>query len=203
LLNLKLIIMGVIDRGYLNILEGLKIKIRSARQKASIAVNTKLLELYWEIGNAISQQQKQEGWGTKVIEKLALDLKLEFPDFKGLSARNLRYMRDFAEAWPREPIWQPLVAKLQPDNNQSFIFLQPLVAKITWAHHIVLLNKTKPGDERLFYLKKSVENGWSKSVLAIQIETQLHLRQGNAITNFEFTLPKPYSDLAQETLKNP
>jgi predicted nuclease of restriction endonuclease-like (RecB) superfamily len=195
--------MGTIGKGYVSVLKNLKSKIRKARIKAAIAVNTELLVLYWEIGNAISQQQQQEGWGTKVIEKLARDLKLEFPDFKGLSLRNLRYMRDFAEAWPCEPIWQPLVAKLQKPDNQDVEFVQPLVAKIPWAHHIVLLNKTKAGDERLFYLKKSIENGWSKSVLVMQIESQLHLRQGNAITNFEFTLPKPYSDQAQETLKNP
>jgi predicted nuclease of restriction endonuclease-like (RecB) superfamily len=195
--------MGVVDKAYLGVLESLKIKIRSARQKTAIAVNAQLLELYWEIGNAISLQQKMEGWGTKVVEKLAKDLKMEFPDFKGLSLRNLRNMKSFAEAWPRNPILQPVVAKLQSFENHYSIFMQPLVAQIPWAHHIVLLNKTKSGEERLFYLKKTVEHGWSKSVLAMQIESQLHLRQGKAINNFESTLPNPYSDLARETLKNP
>jgi predicted nuclease of restriction endonuclease-like (RecB) superfamily len=92
--------MGVKDKGYFNILESLKVKIRSARQKSAIAVNTQLLELYWEIGNTISKQQQLEGWGTQVVEKLAQDLKMEFPDFKGLSVRNLWYMKSFAEAWP-------------------------------------------------------------------------------------------------------
>lgn len=195
--------MGAIDKGYLSILKSLKTRIRLANLKVAIAVNAELLELYWEIGYAISQQQQQEGWGTKVIEKLARDLKMEFPDFKGLSIRNLWYMKKFAEEWPREPILQPVVAELQSADKQLFKFMQPLVAQIPWAHHIVLLNKTKAGDERLFYLKKSIENGWSKSVLSMQIDSQLHLRQGNAITNFEYTLPKPYSDMAQETLKNP
>jgi len=149
--------MGTIDKGYLSVLKSLKTKIRNARLKAAITVNRELLELYWEIGNAISQQQQQEGWGTKVIEKLAVDLKLAFPDFTGLSARNLRYMRDFAEAWQRKPIWQPLVAKLQMHDNQVFEFLQPLVAKIPWAHHIVLLNKTKAGDEGSFILKNQLK----------------------------------------------
>lgn len=195
--------MGAIDKGYLSVLKNLKLKIRHARIKAAVTVNTELLELYWEIGNAISKQLQLEGWGTKVIEKLAKDLKMEFPDFKGLSARNLQYMKSFSEAWPVKPILQPLVAKLQTIDNHYFEFLQPLVAKIPWAHHIVLLNKTKAGEERLFYLKKTIENGWSKSVLIIQIESQLHLRQGKAITNFELTLPKPHSDLARESLKNP
>jgi predicted nuclease of restriction endonuclease-like (RecB) superfamily len=104
--------MGAIDKRYLSVLKNLKTKIRKARLKAAITVNTQLLELYWEIGNAISQQQQQEGWGTKVIEKLARDLKLAFPDFKGLSVRNLWYMKSFAEEWPREPIVQPLVAQI-------------------------------------------------------------------------------------------
>jgi len=195
--------MATIKEGYFSILKSLKIKIRNARIQTVIAVNTALLDLYWEIGNTILQQQKLEGWGTKVVEKLAKDLKIEFPDFKGLSVRNLHNMKSFAEAWPKNPILQPVVAKLQGNDNHSFKFVQPLVAKIPWAHHIVLLNKTKAGEERLFYLKKTVENGWSKSVLAMQIESQLHLRQGNAITNFESTLPNPYSDLAKETFKNP
>ncbi len=195
--------MGVKNKGYFSILENLKIKIKSARQKAAITLNTQLLELYWEIGNAISQQQQQEGWGTKVVERLAKDLKMEFPDFKGLSVRNLHNMKSFSEAWSRSPILQPPVAKLQSNDNHMFNFLEPLVTQIPWAHHIVLLNKTKAGEERLFYLKKSVENGWSRSVLTLQIESQLHLRQGKAITNFELTLPKPHSDQARETLKNP
>jgi predicted nuclease of restriction endonuclease-like (RecB) superfamily len=195
--------MGVIDKGYLSVLDSLKVKIRNARQKVAVTVNARLLELYWDIGNAISQQQKLEGWGTQVIEKLAKDLKIEFPDFKGLSARNLWYMKSFAEAWPANPILQQLVAELQDDDNHRFKFLQPLVAQIPWGHHIVLLNKTKAGEERVFYLKKSVENGWSRSVLIAQIESRLYLRQGKTINNFESTLPNPYSDLARETFKNP
>jgi predicted nuclease of restriction endonuclease-like (RecB) superfamily len=147
--------MGVKDNGYFSILESLKVKIKSARQKAALTLNTQLLELYWEIGNAISQQQQQEGWGTKVVERLASDLKIEFPDFKGLSVRNLHNMKSFAEAWSRSPILQPPVAKLQSNDNHMFNFLEPLVTQIPWAHHIVLLNKTKAGKERLFYLKKS------------------------------------------------
>lgn len=195
--------MGAIDKNYLTVLENLKSKIRNARQQVAVTVNTELLGLYWEIGNVILHQQKQAGWGAKVIEKLAIDLKLEFPDFKGLSARNLWYMRSFAEAWPKTPILQPLVAELQVSDKHAVTFMQPLVAQIPWAHHIVLLNKTKAGEERLFYLQKIIENGWSKSVLYMQIDSQLYLRQGKAINNFKSTIPKPFSDHAREVLKNP
>lgn len=195
--------MDGVGKSYIAILEVLKQKIRYARQKAAVTINTELLALYWEIGNTISQQQKQEGWGTKVVETLAADLKVEFPDFKGLSARNLWYMKNFAETWPGFSILQPLVAELQSAENQNIKFMQPLVAQIPWAHHIILLNQTKTKEERLFYMQKTVENGWSKSVLSLQIKSHLYYRQGNAITNFELTLPKPYSDHAKETLKNP
>jgi predicted nuclease of restriction endonuclease-like (RecB) superfamily len=195
--------MAGVEKNYYSILDSLKEKIRLARQKATIAVNSQLLSIYWEIGNTITQHQKLEGWGAKVIDRLAADLKTEFPDFKGLSPRNLRYMKSFAEAWPGFSILQPPVAKLQGTEKHTDTIVQPLVAQIPWAHHIVILNKIKLQKDRLFYIEKTLENGWSKSVLALQIESQLHLRQGKAITNFETTLPKAQSDLARETLKNP
>jgi predicted nuclease of restriction endonuclease-like (RecB) superfamily len=195
--------MNGVDKSYISILESLKEKIRHARLKTAITVNTELLALYWEIGRTISQQQKQEGWGAKVIEKLAQDLKKEFPDFKGLSLRNLWYMKSFAETWAGMLIVQPPVAQLQNNENHNFKFVQPLVAQIPWAHHIVLLNKTNTEEERLFYLQKTVENGWSKTMLAQQIDNQLYIRQGNAITNFELTLPKNWNrNWKRKNLKN-
>jgi len=193
--------MGSIDKNYYSILEALKEKIRRARQKAAIAVNNELLSVYWEIGNAILQQQKEEGWGTKVIDRLVADLKTEFPDMKGLSVRNLKYMRAFAEAYPQ--FVQQAAAQIQSIDNKSTIIVQQLAAQLPWGHHQLLLDKIKKTKERDFYIKKAVENGWSRNVLLHQIESSLHLRQGNAITNFEYTLPKPQSDLARETLKNP
>lgn len=193
--------MAGIEKSYTVILENLKEKIRLARQKATIAVNTQLLFINWEIGNTIAQHQKQKGWGAKVIDRLAADLKTESPDFKGLSPRNLRYMKSFAEAWPDFSILQPPVAKLQGAERQTGTIVQPLVAQIPWAHHIVILNKLKSPKDRLFYIEKTLENGWSKAVLAMQIESQLHLRQGKAITNFEHTLPKAQSDQGREIKK--
>ena len=189
------------ENNYHLILNGLKEKIRLARQKAAIAVNNELLLVYWEIGNTILQQQTEEGWGTKVIDRLAVDLKTEFPEMKGLSPRNLKYMRAFAEAYPQ--FVQRPSAQIQSSDNQSVTIMQQPAAQLPWGHHQLLLDKIKTANEREFYTQKVVENGWSRNILLQQIESHLHLRQGNAITNFKNTLPKAQSDLARETLKNP
>lgn len=189
------------DNNYALILQDLKGKIQSARQRAILAVNSELLFAYWEIGNTILSQQRSEGWGTKVIGRLMTDLKAEFPDMKGLSPRNFKYMRAFAEAYPQFAAIH--ASKSQMPDKKEFIIVQQLAAQLPWTHHQVLLDKTKTIAERVFYIRKAVENGWSRNILANQISSQLHLRQGNAITNFELTLPKIQSDLANETLKNP
>lgn len=185
------------------ILNGLKDKIRIARKRAIVTVNMGLLTAYWEIGNTILQQRKEEGWGTKVIAKLAADLRSEFPEMKGLSDRNFRYMRAFAEVYPHFVIWQQPVAKLQNAENQNLIIVQQLVAQLGWGHITVLLDRIKSPEEREFYIKKAVQNGWSRNILLQQIESKLYQRQGNAITNFESTLPSSQSDLARGVLKNP
>jgi predicted nuclease of restriction endonuclease-like (RecB) superfamily len=141
--------------------------------------------LYWQLGQDILTRQRQQGWGAKVIDRLARDLQKEFPDMKGFSPRNLKYMRAFAEAYPNEPI------------------VQEVLAQITWYHNIALIEKLKSPEERLWYAQKTVENGWSRNVLVHQIETGLHRRLGAALTNFDRTLPKPQSDLAQQLLKDP
>jgi predicted nuclease of restriction endonuclease-like (RecB) superfamily len=183
------------------ILNSLKDKIRLSRQRAIVAVNTGLLIAYWEIGNTILQQQKLEGWGTKVIAKLATDLRAEFPEMKGFSERNFKYMRAFAEAYPS--FVQQAAAQMQSKENQHFIIVQQLAAQLGWGHHQLLLDKIKSPEERVFYIRKTVQNGWSRNILLHQIEGQLYQRQGKAITNFESTLPVPQSDLAKETLKSP
>jgi predicted nuclease of restriction endonuclease-like (RecB) superfamily len=174
-----------LDKQYIDTLENIKEKIRQAQYKAVIAVNSQLLELYWEIGNIIHTRESEEGWGAKVVELLSKDLRNEFPGKRGYSSRNLRYMRDFAKEYP------------------DFSILQPVVAKLPWAHHLIILQKVKDFNLRQFYIQKAVENSWSKSVLQIQIESQLHQRLGNAITNFKTTLTSPDSDLAKETFKSP
>lgn len=171
--------------GYSDWLSELKTKIHSAQQRATLAVNQELVLLYWQIGQGILTRQAQLGWGAKVVERLAHDLRTAFPDMKGFSPRNLKYMRAFAEAWP------------------DFEFVQALLAQLPWYHQLALLDKLDNTDSRTWYAKKAIENNWSRNVLVMQIESGLHQRQGAAITNFAATLPKPQSDLARESIKDP
>jgi predicted nuclease of restriction endonuclease-like (RecB) superfamily len=173
------------SKSYQELLARLKNQIRTAQVRAAVAVNQELVLLYWGIGNEILTRQKEDGWGTRVIERLAKDLRSEFPHMQGLSARNLGYMKAFAEAWPDEAI------------------LQAPLAKITWYHNLTLLEKVKSSEERLWYAQQTIQNGWSRNVLVIQIESGLFRRQGKAITNFHSTLPAPQSDLAQQLIKDP
>lgn len=189
---------------YQQLLTQLKSKIRLARQRAIASVNTQLLGIYWEIGNAILQQQEEAGWGAKIIDTLSADLKTEFPDLKGLSVRNLKYMRAFAEAYPVfGAIVQTPIAQLPLADNKADVIVQTLSAQLSWSHHIALLDKVKDANLRMYYMQKSAENGWSLNVMLHQIESKLHERQGAALTNFEHTLPPAQSDLARETLKSP
>ena len=172
------------DDQYKAFLDTLKQSIRSAQIKAAIKVNQELIHLYWNIGKEILQRQDKQGWGSKVIDRLAKDLKKEFPDMTGLSRSNLKNMRAFAEAWPD---WE---------------FGQQLVGQIPWGHNILLLQKIKDTNIRTWYAQKTAENSWSRNVLALQIENNLYQRQGAAITNFSRTLPEHQSDLAQSLLKS-
>lgn len=173
------------SKSYQDLLARLKAQIRTAQVRAAVAVNQELVLLYWGIGREILDRQQNDGWGTRVIERLAKDLRLEFPDMQGLSPRNLGYMKAFAEAWPDEAI------------------LQAPLAKLTWYHNLTLLEKVKSPEERLWYAEQAIQNGWSRNVLVLQIEGGLYRRAGKATTNFPTTLPKPQSDLAQQLLKDP
>ena len=173
------------SKSYQDLLVRLKSQIQTARVRAALAVNQELVVLYWRIGKEILTRQKEEGWGAGVIERLAKDLRSEFPDMRGLSARNLGYMKALAEAWPEEPI------------------LQQVVAKLPWGHNVRLLDYVKDSKERLWYIHQAIQNGWSRNVLVLQIESGLYRRQGQATTNFQTTLPPPQSDLAQQLIKDP
>ncbi len=172
-------------QGYTNWLAELKTKIQSAQQRAALAINRELVLLYWQIGTDIINRQTNQGWGAKVIDRLASDLRNEFPMMKGFSPRNLKYMRAFAQAWP------------DPE------FVQGVLAQLPWYHQLALLDKLESTETRLWYAQKAIENNWSRNVLVMQIETKLHDRQGSAVTNFEQRLPQPQSDLARESLKDP
>ncbi len=171
--------------GYAELLGQIKERIRSAQLRAATAVNRELVLLYWQLGREILTRQQQEGWGAKVIDHLAADLRRSFPEMTGLSPRNLKYMRAFGEAWPDEAI------------------VQQAAAQIPWFHNCVLLDKVKSSRERLWYIQKTIENGWSRNVLVHWIESDLFERQGKATTNFTRSLPPPQSDLADELLKDP
>lgn len=170
---------------YAAFVEAIKGRIRSAQLRAAVAVNRELVLLYWQIGREILERQRRQGWGAKVIDRLATDLRHAFPELKGFSARNLKYMRALAEAFP------------DPQ------FVQEVLAQITWYHAITLLDKVKDTGEREWYIRKTIEHGWSRAVLVHQIESGLYHRQGRAVTNFNRTLPPPQSDLAQQLLKDP
>lgn len=170
---------------YISLLDELKQRIRQAQLKAALAVNHEMVALYWSIGQDILSRQKKEGWGAKVIERLAKDLQHEFPAMTGISSRNLKYMRSFAGEWTNEQI------------------VQAPLAQLPWYHHIALIEKLKDREKRLFYARKTVEFGWSRNVLVHHIDSRLIEREGKAITNFESTLPKPQSDLAQQLIKDP
>ena len=173
------------DDNYADFLNGLKSRIRTAQVKAALAVNQELILLYWQIGHDILARQKGEKWGSGVVERLAQDLKREFPDIKGFSRTNLLYMRAFAKAYPTEQ------------------FVHQLGGQIPWKHNCILIDKVKDPEQRVWYIQKTIENGWSRDILAMQIESDLFARLGGAVTNFERVLPAPQSDLAQQLVKDP
>lgn len=171
--------------GYAEWLAELKSRIHTAQQRASLAVNRELVLLYWQLGRDILARQAAQGWGAKVIERLAHDLRTAFPEMKGFSPRNLKYMRAFAEAWPDAE------------------FVQAALAQLPWYHQLALLDKLDTLEERRWYAAQAQQNNWSRNVLVMQIETRLRERTGNAVTNFAAQLPAPQSDLARESLKDP
>lgn len=170
---------------YTALLQSLKERIRTTQVRASLAVNRELILLYWQIGHEILLRQQQQGWGAKVVNQLAKDLQQEFPEMKGFSPRNLKYMRAFAEAYPDQQM------------------VQQAAAQIPWFHNCVLIEKVKDLAQRLWYIQQTVQYGWSRAVLIYQIESELYHRQGEAVTNFGNTLPQPQSDLAHQLLKDP
>jgi predicted nuclease of restriction endonuclease-like (RecB) superfamily len=174
-----------ITEDYKSFLRDLQERVRGAQVRASLAVNSELLTLYWGIGRAILERQRRHGWGAKVIDRLSEDLRRTFPEMKGFSLRNLKYMRAFAEAYPDEQ------------------FVQQVVAQIPWGHNVRILDAADDAAEREWYVRQTIEHGWSRNVLIHQIESGLYSRQGKAVTNFQRTLPAPQSELARQLLKDP
>jgi predicted nuclease of restriction endonuclease-like (RecB) superfamily len=163
----------------------LKLKIRSTQIKAAIAVNSVLIQFYWDLGKMIVDKQTQSTWGDKLLEQISKDLKDEFPEMKGLSVTNLKYCKVFYNFY------------------KDFLIGQQPVDQLPWSHNILIFTKSNSEQQAQFYIQQTIENNWSRDILALQIKNKLFERQGKSITNFKNTLPKPYSDLAEQTLKDP
>ena len=215
------------------LLAEIKQRIQTAQTRAVLAVNSELVHLYWDIGRIIDDRQQREGWGAAVIPRLALELKNELPDLKGFSERNIDRMIAFFREYPdASAIVQPSVAqlhatpispqpaaklpaaekvpqpaaKLEPASSvpQSVAQIsESLLWSIPWFHHVILMQKVKNLPTRRWYMEQTLANGWSRNILALQIDAQAHARHGKAVSNFSATLPAPQSDLAQQTLKDP
>jgi predicted nuclease of restriction endonuclease-like (RecB) superfamily len=206
---------GLLPGSYTSLLVDLKARVRKAQVKAALSVNRELILLYWHMGREIWRAQKAEGWGAKVVERLAKDLAEEFPEMAGFSPLNLKRMRAFFAAWESmKLVSQPVtqlrksrapkpVAEIISQTVTQLDFPPEPLSLLPWGTNLVLLQKLKDSSTRLWYARKTLEHGWSRAVLTVQIEMKLHERSGKAITNFDLTLPPPQSDLAREALKDP
>lgn len=172
-------------KNYSAFLDEIKKRIQQERIKAVLSANSAMVLLYWDIGQEILKNQRKAAWGSKVIDRLAIDLAKSFPDMKGFSQRNLKYMRAFAIAWPEKAI------------------VQQVAAQIPWFHNCLLLEKVADPNIRIWYINQTIQNSWSRSILDLQIKNELHKRKGKAIHNFELTLPPAQSDMAAQVFKDP
>lgn len=170
---------------YQSTLTNLKERIATERLRVTLSANAAMVLLYWDMGQTILTRQDQQGWGAKIIDRLSEDLKEAFPEMNGFSPRNLKYMRKFAEQWPDREI------------------VQRTAAQIPWRSNQLLLDKLDHQETRCWYAQKTAENGWSRDILALQIESRLHERQGKAPNNFALTMPPKDSDMAAQVFKDP
>ncbi len=180
-------------------LKELKATIQKSQIKAALSVNAELIMLYWELGRQISEKKKLAKWGDKFIAELAADLKSEFPEMGGFSRTNLNYCRIFYDFYV-----QTVGNKdIRVSVDSLAVIDEQLVRQIPWGHHLIILKKIKSKQEAFFYIQETIANNWSRSILEIQIETNLFARQGKSVNNFEITLPQPQSDLANQIIKDP
>lgn len=211
------------DRVYKEWLKELKLQIRRSQAKASVRVNSALLELYWSIGSDIVEKQEQYGWGSGVISQLSRDLRAEFPDVKGFSITNLQYAKRFYSLysqcntnlvlhWDREKQDQLGVVSKQGEKTEVLVEPTGLLAcssievaltSVPWRHHVEIIIHTDSMDEALFYVFQTIEGGWSRERLKDNLRSDLFSRKGKAPNNFLELLPSPQGDLAKEVLKDP
>ncbi len=209
--------MPIEQNKYQDFLVQIKSRIQTAQIRAVLSVNIELIYLYWDIGQMIDKKQKTEGWGTGVIPNLSKDIRNELPEIKGFSERNIGRMIAFFKEYHKLDTFLPqAVAKIEEKENSSKLpqpvaklkqnileKLYQIIVKIPWGHNILLMEKIKDISLRLWYMQKTIENGWSRNILNIMIESKSHNREGKAITNFDLRLPPSQSDLAKQSLKDP
>jgi len=202
------------DNSYGHLLQSIKARIHSSQHQVAMYVNSELLFTYWNIGYALNQERDRQGWGAKVVDQIAKDLKSSFPTMKGLSKRNLQYMMRFASEWSMDALVQPAAAQLESADNQSVIKVQQAaaqfqyfellpMARVPWSHHMVLLDKIDDQVERAFYIDQIIANNWSRSILLNKIDQELYQSQGKLANNFVQVLPSDQSALVKETFKDP
>jgi predicted nuclease of restriction endonuclease-like (RecB) superfamily len=196
---------------YAGFLAEVKEQIKSSQAKAALAVNSSLIAMYWNIGAMIAEKQSEHSWGNNIIEKLAADLKSEFPGVSGFSRRNLFNVRKFYLFYADEKV-QQAVGLLEDDAKlvqQAVALIEEptsnlqILAQIPWGHHVLILTKIKEPEAALFYIRQTIEHGWSRAVLTAHIEQNLYARQGKAVSNFRQTLPEQQANIAQQILKDP
>jgi predicted nuclease of restriction endonuclease-like (RecB) superfamily len=199
----------LLNYDYKNWLTELKSTIQQSQIKAALAVNSQLIQLYWNLGRQITEKQENAKWGSGFIDQLSKDLRTEFPDMKGFSRSNLFAIRKFYHYFRSKKIVQQVDGQFenvkiqQVDGQFENAEILALCCQIPWLHNIVIIEKIKDVSEAIFYVKETIKNNWSRAVLVHQIESNLYERQGKAISNFQNTLPKPNSDLANQLLKDP
>ena len=177
-------------------LGSIKQRIVSVRLRMALAASRELIQFYWDLGSLIAHKQAQSQWGDKLIAQLSADLQKAFPDIKGLSASNLKYCLRFFQFYTGGQ------GASAPKVAAAAIGQQP-VDQLPWGHNILIFTKCSSVEEARFYMAQTLQEGWSRDVLALQLKSKLHTRAGRAVTNFSLTLPPPQSDLAQQTLKDP
>ncbi|MBO4589311.1 MAG: DUF1016 family protein [Bacteroidales bacterium] len=209
--------MAIITSEYKDWIGELKQQIRQSQIKAAVKVNTELLQLYWQLGGEIVERQQNAKWGDGFLKQLSEDLNAEFPEMKGFSLRNLERIRNWylfyyecntitAQAVPQlgnTKRQQPVDIIENINTKQVVSQFENEFFSIPWGHHILIMQRCKEMDKAMFYIHKTLENNWSRSVLDWQIDSNLFERQGKAVSNFSLTLPKPQSDLAQQITKDP
>lgn len=203
---------------YKQLFASIKQQVKSAQTKAALAVNSSLIQLYWNMGKMIADNQALFDGRTNYVEQLAKDLRAEFPEMKGFSRSNLFYIRRFYQFYASAsvqqvvglnetlagtPSMQQPVALEIAHSVQQPVRLNSILPSVPWGHHVVIINKIKEQEEALFYIQQTIENHWSRAILTLQIEQALYSRQGKAITNFSQTLPEKQALMAGQMLKDP